>query len=587
MTTSFAHELPFGATVLNRHEVRFRLWAPVQSDVAVVVEGTQVPMHHTGGGWFEAVAACTAGARYQYRLASGQLVPDPAARAQSDSIHGPSVVVDPNAYAWRETDWNGRPWYEAVIYELHAGLLGGYAGAARELPRLAQLGVTAVELMPIAQFPGARNWGYDGVLPFAPASAYGSPAELKSLVDSAHECGLMIFLDVVYNHFGPDGNYLGLYAPQMFRRDIATPWGGAIDFSLPEVRQFFTENALYWLNEYRFDGLRLDAVHAIYDPTWLDEMAMQVRARVEAGRHVHLVLENDRNTISHLQHGFNAQWNDDGHHVLHVILTGESEGYYQDYAEDMTSKLATCLAEGFVYQGQLSHHRNEKRGEPSGVLPSTSFVLFLQNHDQIGNRAFGERLTVLARPDALTAAIALQILCPQIPLLFMGEEQSSRSPFLFFTDHNQELAVAVRAGRRREFEKFYSFSDPAIRERIPDPNAAETFLASVPRPDPDQSQETWNLYQRLLEIRRREIIPRLNGVITNGVRIIGERAVQATWKLGDGAMLTLASNLSARDVACSTANARIIYATSATCASHAMTGTLDAFTTIALIDEQA
>ena len=390
------------------------------------------------------------------------VVPDPASRAQAGDVHGASVVVDPSAYRWRNEQWRGRPWKETVFYELHAEVLGGFPGVANELTRLAELGITAVELMPIAEFPGARNWGYDGVLPFAPESSYGSPDALKSLIDAAHDNGLMIFLDVVYNHFGPDGNYLARYAPEMFRSDVNTPWGPAIDFRRKEVRRFFTDNALYWLIEYRFDGLRFDAVHAITEPDWLDEMAAEVREQIP-DRNIHLVLENDDNTVRHLARGFDAQWNDDGHHVLHLLLTGEQQGYYRDYADRPAERLARCLKEGFVYQGEPSPHRGGKpRGTASANLPPTAFVLFLQNHDQVGNRAFGERLAALAEPLALNAAVALQLLCPQIPLLFMGEEIASTAPFVFFTDDNDELAEAVRKGRRREFASFPKFSDPKL-----------------------------------------------------------------------------------------------------------------------------
>src|ERR1051325_7054552 len=456
MTAAFSRVLPFGATLIGDGRTRFRLWAPAQHAVAVDVEGLgPMPMTRNENSWFSAEADCGAGARFRYRLGDGRLVPDPAARAQADDLHGPSVVVDPASYRWRHTDWRGRPWRETVIYELHAGVLGGFRGVERELARLAALGVTAVELMPVAAFPGRRNWGYDGVLPFAPAACYGTPDDLKALVDAAHGHGLMMFLDVVYNHFGPDGNYLAAYAPQMFRDDVSTPWGPAIDFRRPEVRRFFTENALYWLMEYRFDGLRFDAVHAITEQDWLDEMAREVRATVEKDRHVHLVLEHDGNVAEHLRRNFDAQWNDDAHHVLHVMLTGENEGYYRDYAGCPAERLARALREGFIYQGDPSAHREgEPRGTPSADLPPTSFVLFLQNHDQIGNRAFGDRLAAIARPEALEAAIALQLLCPQIPLIFMGEEIASPTPFQFFTDHHGELADAVREGRRREFASF-------------------------------------------------------------------------------------------------------------------------------------
>ena len=399
-----------------------------------------------------------------------------------------------------------------MLYELHAGVLGGFAGVQRELKRLADLGVTAIELMPVNDFPGTRNWGYDGVLPFAPDRAYGSPDDLKALVDAAHDHGMMIFLDVVYNHFGPDGNYLAGYAPQFFRQDVSTPWGAAIDFRRGEVRRFFTENALYWLMEYRFDGLRFDAVHAITESDWLDEMAGEVRATVEQDREVHLVLEHDGNVAEHLRRDFDAQWNDDGHHVLHVMLTGESEGYYGDYADRPAERLARSLREGFVYQGDPSRHRNgEARGTPSADLPPTAFVLFLQNHDQIGNRAFGDRLAASVAPRALEAAIALQLLCPQIPLLFMGEEDACTAPFQFFTDHHGELADAVREGRRREFASFAAFSDPARRAQIPDPNAAETFRRSCPSAHAERGDARRAFYRRLLALRREHLVPRLEG----------------------------------------------------------------------------
>jgi maltooligosyltrehalose trehalohydrolase len=355
MNVEFSRKLPFGATLVGPNRCHFRLWAPLQESVSVEIEGLPaVPLTRTDDGWFAGEGQCGAGARYRYRLGTGPAVPDPAARAQAEDVHGPSLVVDPKAFRWQHADWQGRPWNETVLYELHAGTLGGFAGVQADLPRLAALGITAIELMPINDFPGNRNWGYDGVLPFAPDHAYGTPDELKALIDAAHGHGLMIFLDVVYNHFGPDGNYLSSYAPEFFRDDISTPWGAAIDFRRPEVRSYFTENALYWLHEYRFDGLRFDAVHAIADPGWLDEMAAEIRASVEPGRHVHLVLEHDGNVAAHLRGDFDAQWNDDAHHVLHATLTGEADGYYSDYADRPAERLARCLAEGFAYQGEPS-----------------------------------------------------------------------------------------------------------------------------------------------------------------------------------------------------------------------------------------
>ena len=523
----------FGATYLGGDRTRFRLWAPSQPRIAVEIDGRSLPMAPQPDGWFETEAQCGPGASYLYRLASGQAVPDPASRAQASDVHGPSLVVDPAAYRWRHPGWTGRPWPETVLYELHVGTYGGFAGVAADLDRLAGIGITAVELMPVSDFPGTRNWGYDGVLPFAPDRAYGTPDELRALVDAAHERRLMMFLDVVYNHFGPDGNYLGLYAPQFFRDDIKTPWGAAIDFRQPPVRRYFIENALYWLTEYRFDGLRFDAVHAISDQQWLDEMATEIR-RTVTGRDVHLVLEHDGNDAGHLRDGYDAQWDDDAHHVLHVLLTGESDGYYSDYAKAPAQQLARCLAEGFAYQGEPSPYRKgEKRGTPSADLPPTAFVLFLQNHDQIGNRPLGDRLTTLADPDALKAAITVQLLAPTIPLLFMGEERMSRAPFQFFTDFHGELATAVREGRRREFASFTRFSG----EDIPDPNAVETFERSKVPPTGDDS-----FHRALLKVRENEIVPRLAGTTSIEARPIGDAAVSARWRLGDGTVLAMATN---------------------------------------------
>ncbi|HWP15600.1 MAG TPA: malto-oligosyltrehalose trehalohydrolase [Xanthobacteraceae bacterium] len=582
--TSFERRLPFGATLIDDRRTQFRLWAPAQEKVSVEIEGcAPVPMQRLADGWFDAEAACGAGRRYRYRLKTDLAVPDPASRAQAGDVHGPSLVVDPHAYRWRNTEWRGRPWEETVLYELHAGLLGGFSGVQRELQRLAGLGITAVELMPINDFPGMRNWGYDGVLPFAPDRSYGSPDELKALVDAAHDHGLMIFLDVVYNHFGPDGNYLASYAPKFFRDDVKTPWGPAIDFRRPQVRQFFTENALYWLMEYRFDGLRFDAVHAITEADWLDEMAAAVRASVEQDRHVHLVLEHDGNVAEHLRRDFDAQWNDDAHHVLHVMLTGENEGYYRDYADCSADRLARALREGFVYQGEPSAQREgEPRGTPSLDLAPTAFVLFLQNHDQTGNRAFGDRLTVLAKPEALEAAIALQLLCPQIPLIFMGEEVGSPTPFQFFTDHHGELADAVRDGRRKEFASFAAFSDPARRERIPDPNAAGTFERSRPAPDTNNSAEWPDLYHRLLAVRRDHIVPRLKDARAIRAEAIGPAAVVARWRLGD-AVLTIATNLGSEACEAQREGGQIIFETTGG-AEALEAGLLPSFTTLAFLE---
>ena len=544
----------FGPAILRDGRVNFRLWAPSAASMLLRIgRATPCAMRKEAGGWFVLDATAAPGTPYQFVLTDGTHVPDPASRAQEDDVHGASLVVDPSAYAWRSTAWRNRPWHEAVIYELHPGALGGFRGVIGHLERLAALGITAIELMPIADFPGRHNWGYDGVLPYAPDAAYGTPEDLKALVDAAHAAGLMIFLDVVYNHFGPDGAYLHAYAPEFFDDGVHTPWGAAVDFKRPEVAAYFTENALMWLNEYRFDGLRFDAVHAISPEIFLPELAASIRAG--ADRAVHLILEHEGNKSSLLQGPaarlFDAQWADDWHHCLHVLLTGENEGYYESFANP-AAQLARAMAEGFVFQGEISPHHNAPRGEPSADLPPTAFVICLQNHDQIGNRAMGERLTALAHPDALAAATALLLLSPSIPMLFMGEEWGSRSPFLFFTDHNDELANLVREGRRREFAHFAAFQDEATRAQIPDPNAPSTFAASVPdlsEAEQERQSATLELHRRLLALRHDHVVPGIPGCRSLGAAPLSPSAVLGSWRLGNGATLSIAANFGGVPVA--------------------------------------
>jgi maltooligosyltrehalose trehalohydrolase len=378
------------------------------------------------------------------------------------------------------------------------------------------------------------------VLPYAVAEAYGTPEELRRLIARAHALEISLFLDVVYNHFGPDGNYLPLYARRFFRDDRPTPWGPAIDFRVPQVRHFFADNARQWLFDYGFDGLRFDAVHAMVDQEWLDDLVLTLKR--EAGeRHIHLVLENENNGADHLRRGFDAQWNDDLHHALHVLLTGETNGYYQDFAAEPARRLAKALAEGFVYQGQPSANRGgSPRGEPSRDLGPTAFVSFLQNHDQTGNRALGERLTRLADPRALKAAIALLLLAPQIPLIFMGEEVGSQAPFLFFTDHGPQLAQAVREGRKREFA---AFLETVGSQDLPDPNALASFRTCLPDRKAPASDEWSHLYRRCLSLRHHFVIPSLAGARSVSAEVLGEKAAIAQWRMGDGRLLTLACNL--------------------------------------------
>ena len=543
----------FGAVILADGETRFAFWAPDAEAVSVETEeGRRFPMTRRADGVFEAVIGMWAGAKYKYRVSDELAVPDPASRAQDGGVHGWSVVVDPD-YDWRQVSWRGRPWHETVVYELHPGAMGGFAGIEAELERLAKLGVTAIELMPIADFPGRHNWGYDGVLIYAPAQAYGTPTELRRMIDAAHGLGIQVFLDVVYNHFGPDGNYLSAYAKSFFREDKHTPWGHAIDFSQAQVQDFFIGNALYWLNDYRFDGLRFDAVHAIEDEEFLLNMAAAIRAGAPE-REVHLILENEHNDARLLRVGpeeakFDAQWADDWHHGAHVLLTGESEGYYEDF-QDAARLLARCLAEGFAYQGEgLPHADGKARGTPSAHVPSTGFVICLQNHDQVGNRAMGERLTVLADKQALQAAVVVLLMTPQIPMIFYGEEFGTRTPFLFFTDHEPELGKLVTEGRRKEFAKFTAFTDPATREKIPDPNDAGTFRASVPA-RPEDAEEWEALYARLLALRREHVVPGIVGCESLGAEAVGESGVRASWRLKGGGVLTIAANFGAAAVAC-------------------------------------
>lgn len=542
------YQTRFGANLQKDGTTRFSIWAPSCQAVSLEIEAeTPRAMARDEEGIFILVTDCPAGARYRYRVRDDLAVPDPASRNQPDGVHGPSVVCDPENYVWQTPQWQGRPWCEAVIYELHAGLLGGFEGVCSRLDELKTLGITAIEIMPINSFGGTRNWGYDGVLPYAPTNAYGEPDSLKRLIDTAHQKGLMVILDVVYNHFGPDGNFLHEYAEAFFDHDNNSTWGTGIAFAKPQVADFFIDNVLYWLVEFRFDGVRIDAASAITDHAWFGKLRQRVGEYVEKGRHVHLILENENNDAGLLRDGFTAQWNDDGHNVLHVMLTSETEGYYEMFAEQPTRILARVLHEGFAYQGEVNPYSGKKRGMPSGDLPASKFILFLQNHDQTGNRALGERLITLASPEALHAAYALLLLSPMVPMLFMGEEWGCRSPFLFFCDFHDELADAVREGRRKEFAKFSAFQDPEKRKTIPDPNALSTYDRS--RPDRDERStldgRIWlDRTRSLLALRQRWLAPYLAQAHSLNATVIGDKSVLARWKLDNGAILTIALNLS-------------------------------------------
>jgi maltooligosyltrehalose trehalohydrolase len=525
-----------------------------------VVEGKDAPLAMTSGpnGFFETfVEGLGAGARYRFAIGGGREVPDPASRFQPDDVNGPSEAIDPSAYRWREA-WEGRDWNDIVLYELHLGAFspeGTFAGAAAKLDHLAELGVTAIEIMPVSDFSGRWNWGYDGAFPYAPDASYGRPEDFKALVEAAHGKGIAVLLDVVYNHFGPEGNFLPLYAADFFTSRHKTPWGDAIRFdgeNSGPVRDFFIENAEYWIEEFHLDGLRLDAVHAIKDdtkPDLVDELAERVRSRFQ--RPVHLLLENESNDPRRLARReakaelYTAQWNDDIHHVLHVAATHESSGYYVAYGG--TELLGRAIAEGFAYQGEMMPYRNAPRGGPSAALPPGAFVSFIQNHDQIGNRAFGDRLNVLAAPEVIRALASVYLLAPQIPMLFMGEEWGAREPFLFFCDFHGELAEAVRKGRRAEFSRFPEFADPDRVAKIPDPCAEATFLAS--RLDWGRVDEAHLAYYRaLLDARRDHVRPLLPDIRQGGeARVLGAEAVRVVWQAQDRRLI-LDANLSAREI---------------------------------------
>jgi malto-oligosyltrehalose trehalohydrolase len=546
---------PFGP-LITPDSIIFRLWTPGAQRVDVMHAGQPREMRRSDDGWFKlTVPGARPGDTYKFRIDGEMDVPDPASRFQPDDVNGPSEVIDAG-YNWQTVGWAGRPWHECVFLELHVGTFstqGTFRGVIDKLDDIVDAGFTAIELMPVADFSGRWNWGYDGVLLYAPDSAYGRPEDLKALIDAAHARGLMVFLDVVYNHFGPEGNYLPRYAPQFFSR-AQTPWGNAIDYQRPQVRRFAVENALYWLSDFRFDGLRLDAVHAIAEPgrsLLLQEISEAVGLLAQqTARYIHLVLENDANQSSLLdpltdppRGKYRAQWNDDYHHAFHVRLTGETQGYYADYRE-ISAHLVRTVAQGFAYQGEPSPHRNgEVRGEPTLALPATAFVNFLQNHDQIGNRALGERLTMLAAADAVEAALAVMLLSPSPPLLVMGEEWGTRMPFPFFCDFKGDLAEAVRSGRRKEFAEAYA----QHHDEVPDPLSEQTVRkATLDWTERDQPEHRarLDLVRRLLAARKQFVIPRLPEIRPgHGRAELIDDVLSAMWFFRTGETQSVLANL--------------------------------------------
>lgn len=517
LTKTTAREKQLGATYLPGAGTEFLLWAPHSHDVSIhVVNGKSRPIQMEPverGYHYALVEDLQPGNRYLYRLDDGRELPDPASRLQAEGVHGPSEIVAPSSFSWTDRGWNAKPLEETVFYELHVGTFtreGTFESIIARLPELVELGITTIELMPIAQFPESRNWGYDGVYPFAPQNSYGGADSLRLLVNQAHGLGLSVALDVVYNHLGPEGNYLSAFAPYFTHR-YRTPWGEAVNFDQAgsdEVRRFFIENALYWLEDFHFDALRLDAIHGIFDfgaHHFLAELKASVRSLAEKlGRPLYLIAESDLNDSRILRdpqeggYGIDAQWSDDFHHSVHTLLTSEKTGYYADFVG--IQPLAVTLQEGWYYSGQYSNYRQRSHGNSPQGIAHSRFVVCSQNHDQVGNRAAGERLSSLAGFEASKLAAGITLLSPLTPLLFMGEEYGETAPFQYFTSHgDSNLAEAVRKGRREEFAAF------GWQDSVPDPQDEATFERS--RLDhalksQERHRTLFQLYRRLLQIRR-------------------------------------------------------------------------------------
>jgi maltooligosyltrehalose trehalohydrolase len=543
----------FRVWTTNRQRVDVMLFA---EDGAIRIEELQ-PESDAPGYFSGHIKGILPGARYKYRLDGGVAFPDPASRSQPDGVHGPSHVVDLTTFAWTDAGWSGISLADLVIYELHVGTAtpeGTFDALIGRLDAIRALGATAIELMPVADFPGERNWGYDGVCLFAPARAYGGAEALLRLVDAAHACGLGVILDVMYNHLGPSGNYLREFSPAYFTDRHKTAWGDALNFDGPNsepVRAFFLANACSWAREYHLDGLRLDATHAILDdsPTHiLAEIASRVRDVLPAGRHFLLIAENENNEPRLVRppedggFGLDAVWADDFHHQVRVALAGDRDGYYQDYGGSVAD-LVTTLRHGWFYTGQRSPYLGRPRGAPAGDVPPPHFVYCIQNHDQVGNRALGDRLNYSISPEAYRAASTLLLLSPYTPLLFMGQEWGASTPFLYFTDHDAELGRLVTEGRRAEFAGFTAFTST----EVPDPQDPATFLRSTLRwgeRDAEPHAGLLRLYHELLELRGRLLAPRARDRESFAVTALNEAALALRWTGSAGAApLLLVVNL--------------------------------------------
>ena len=550
---------------LTSNGVVFRVWSPESERVELLLEGgaaAPVEMRKTDNGVFETtIAEAGPGTRYRYRIDGKGPFPDPVSRYQPDGVHGASEVIDPSTFAWSDDGWKGIDRDRLIIYELHVGTFtqaGTFAAATEMLPKLADLGVTAVELMPLADFPGERGWGYDGVCLYAPARCYGTPEDLRRFVDTAHQLGLAVLLDVVYNHLGPDGNYLTCFSKYYFSTSHHTDWGTGPNFDgefSNQVEDFFVDNALHWVREYHIDGLRLDATHAIQDEGErhvLELLSDRIHdAGRELGRTTVVIAEDERNLATLVQprgaggFGMDGVWADDLHHQIRRALTGEKDGYYADYsgtAED----IAATLRNGWFYCGQPSPRRRVPRGtDPAGLDPAR-FVVCIQNHDQIGNRAFGERLNMQIDQAAYRAASALLLLAPQTPLLYMGQEWAASSPFLYFTDHNPELGALVTEGRRKEFRHFTAFTDPNIRTRIPDPQSTATFWTSKLNWDErvkEPFSSTLRLYRDLIRLRKVEPALQPGGVFETRAIADGVVMLRRSTRPGGEAIVLLVAFL--------------------------------------------
>jgi maltooligosyltrehalose trehalohydrolase len=521
------HWKPSLGAWLENQSAHFRLWAPEARSIDLILESTEVsssplPLKSSGDGYFIGVfPENAAGTRYRFCIDGDRTLPDPASRSQPEGVHGPSEVVDPSQFDWTDDNWTGLEMERLILYELHVGTFspeGTFDGVRKKLGHLRDLGVTAIELMPVADFPGNRGWGYDGVDLFAPARCYGKPDDFRQLVDDAHAMNIGVFLDVVYNHLGPEGAYLGAFSPYYFSPRHQSPWGDAVnldDKHCQPVRDFFIENALHWIHEYHIDGLRLDATHALVDdsPThFLQELSERVHASLPKERKVHLIAEDDRNEKKLIQpadqggYGLDAVWADDFHHQVRRMLAGDDDGYFKDFT-GTAADLAQTIREGWFYTGQDSAFRKAPRGtKTKGILPH-QFVHCIQNHDQVGNRALGDRLNSKIDPTVFRAVSALLLLSPATPLIFMGQEWAASTPFCYFTDHPEALGKAVTEGRRNEFRHFKAFSNPKSRRTIPDPQALSTFLNCKLNWDEcngDYHAGTLRLYRELLNLRKTE-----------------------------------------------------------------------------------